>query len=188
MNKPKILTTVFVIFGTLISGQVYAGDSHQNNLTTKNSFVVPWDVGRDNPLICEVREENTGNYEVQVFSIIDNANSHRKIIYKHKTIDQPISIFPTKDVGGVLITIWESGSGYHIKAFSYSDQKIHEVLNSGSKYMPELVNMENGGIKIIITKTEANKPIKAMIYSWAGKKYVLQNTVSWEDRFVEALK
>lgn len=160
--------------------------------------VLRWDVGESSPLLCIVsRPKPASGPAESVLSIYRKSKGGYAKIYEYRPDASPISIFPTQDSGGRLITIWGSGSGYIIHSFAYQDKGIKQVLNTGSKWLPEfvLVNTRENTYKerILITELEWRKdpktglsdtfPKSAQVYQWNGKTYELIKTVPWQDRF-----
>ncbi len=93
-----------------------------------------------------------------------------------------------------LMTLWISGSGYHIKLFTINSTDISLSIDSGSSVVPEILDIDNDGLAEIFisdgafvvdatTNKVISKPTASHIYKWNGKKYLLTKTVPWETRF-----
>jgi hypothetical protein len=109
----------------------------------------------------------------------------------------PLSMFSTQAVGSRLVTVWVSGSGaYRVYIFAYRAGKVIQVLDVGSKAMPEFVygalsRMDNSQRVIVskgdwLTDDSAGvaylQPTTADVYIWNGTSYDAKPNVPWAER------
>ncbi|HEX2868470.1 MAG TPA: hypothetical protein VHO03_15615 [Ignavibacteriales bacterium] len=143
---------------------------------------------------CEISEKDSLNYKIRELNIKDSENNG-KILYSYQTIDYPIAVFPLGDDSANLMVTWETGSAFHIKVFSFNSGEVSKVLDTGSKYYPELFfeNENSGAIAIMVTNTGwvKNKkginelvPVSATRYLWNKTGYIQLPDIPWKERFV----
>jgi hypothetical protein len=90
------------------------------------------------------------------------------------------------------MTVWVSGSAFHINIFALVGKEIKLVLKEGSKSVPEVADVDNDGLSEILVSTgsvmvpNSNKvePEITRIYKWDGKLYKLIKTVPWKKRLL----
>ena len=190
----------FMIWGADATAQPNH-DSFLPNLIETNAVLSAtwWPVSDDTDLLCIVstpKSKSSGPAD-SVLSVFVKSQNKFKKIFEYKPDASPLCLFPTEASEGNLVSIWVSGSGYLVYAFAYSDGQIRMVLDSGSKWMPEITRLDTGHRiykdTIIITELTWSKdslseatnlmPSTAIVYEWDGRKYQIIKTVPWEDRF-----
>lgn len=154
-------------------------------------FQTKWDQN-EITLQCEISEKDSLNYKIRELKIKDSENNGN-ILYSFHTIDYPVAVLPLGDDSANLMVIWETGSAFHIQVFSFNNGKVSKVLDTGSKYYPELFyeNENSGAMTIMITNTGwINKegineliPVSATRYSWNKTRYVELPDIPWKERF-----
>lgn len=181
MNKIILLILVFSLFAS--TNHTIAKD-HRNSPTNKDIlFIAQWDVGLSSPLRVVVNEKEDINTKLLIRDLV----IYKKLgpddikIFSFKTPDVPVSIGQTKDVGGRLVTVWVSGSSYHIYVYSIFSNKIIQVLNTGSRAFPEIIYNDQGDEVIIVTGRIHEK--ESEIYHWQNNKYNLGKKVPYPERF-----
>lgn len=127
----------------------------------------------------------------------------------------PLSMFSISEANSNLVTVWLSGNGsYRLWVFSYSERKVNQVLQAGSKLMPEFVYPPASPGSLLVTKQELAhlpagywnqrivishlrwvldpksgartfEPVTASVYVWDGKAYRVRKDVPWKDRFIQ---
>jgi hypothetical protein len=93
--------------------------------------------------------------------------------------------------------VWVSGSGaYYVRIFAYSKGKVAQVLEAGSKLMPEFVyptlSFGNYSQRIIFANGSwlvdeksgqtSFHPSSADVYTWNGESYEARKNVAWKER------
>jgi hypothetical protein len=164
---------------------------------TKDSaiFKVQWNNTQGN-ISCIVNEREKDGYILRTLNFYLDKIETQNVISTYETIDYPIALIPLSDESNVLLAIYQSGSAYHIYAFSYIGNKIEQVLETGSRCFPELVYNSKGCYNIIVTDHEwgINKETKgkdllpkyATIYKWNGTRYLISKKVNWSQRLKKA--
>ncbi len=160
-------------------------------------YLVTWDVEEesDKKIICTVTESDSANYRIKKISFYRGSVQDENILAMFNEDDFIVAIFPLKDVSSNLMTIWEGGSAYKIRVYSYFNGKIQKTLEETSRLYPELFfdNRDFGTPSIVITDTQLKKtrsagkfeqqPTMSVIYKWNGTKFLKSKKVVWEKRF-----
>jgi len=115
--------------------------------------------------------------------------------YEYETMDRFSSCYSMEESGGKLLTVWDSGDTHHIVIFAIVEKTPKVVLMTGSKALPEIVDLDNDGIAEILiwsrsyevgTSAEGNirgyKWQAAYIYKWDGNSFTMVKTVPWQTR------
>ncbi len=127
----------------------------------------------------------------------------------------PLSVFSSSETASNLITVWVSADGsYHLWVFSYSGGQIDQLLNAGSKLMPEFVYPQESPGSLIVGRKEPShvhpgswsqriiisnlkwildpksgtrtyEPVTADVYVWDGEAYRVRKGVPWRDRLTK---
>ena len=115
--------------------------------------------------------------------------------YEYETGDWFLSLYPLKDSAGNLLTIWGGGVAYHFLIFSMVENKVHVVLEDGSYFLPDIIDIDGDGEQEILvtigkfTTTRANQiipPEGRRIYKWSEKEYILIGILPWM-KIIDAL-
>lgn len=109
--------------------------------------------------------------------------------------DRFLGMIPTRDAGGNLITLWVGGSAYKVLVVRYADGQIKQVLDVGTRSVPELVWCAGSEPAMLVARWDVPvdspdhtaRPLGVAIYCWKGDTYVKATTVPWKDRFAGAL-
>jgi hypothetical protein len=132
---------------------------------------------------------------IRQFDVYQEVNKEYNLIFSMKTLDNFVSMYPTEDIDSNLVTVWTSGSAYHIIVFSFNgEEKVNIVLDEHSKIHPEIIDFDNDGVfeifisygnflydqksKIIVTF-----PNEARLFKWNGKLYQQIKKIGWKNRF-----
>lgn len=165
-------------------------------LEPKNIFLAhQWDVDDDTQILCVATHNNRPS--PAELACYEGSSGELTKIYSMSPGDYPISIFSTSDVDPKLITIWVSGSAYILRIFYYEDGKITQVLEVGSKMMPEFVYpsaaIGKGQQRIVVSTMDwvsdlktgqaVLQPVLADVYQWSGTKFVVKKGIPWKKRF-----
>jgi hypothetical protein len=154
--------------------------------------MVPWTVGA-NDLLCVITERsikvNGESGPIRVVTIYRRDSKGLTRIFDSKTLDGFVTAFPLGEVGGRLFVVWTGGSAYHFSAYAMVGGSVRQVLDTGSKGMPEFVIDQNENESILITKKllvngewRRTNDSTTDIYSWDGAKYQLVANVPWSAR------
>jgi hypothetical protein len=89
-------------------------------------------------VICEVHEQRSSSDELPIreLSFID---SHGRHITAIQTADRFLSMYPIGDKNALFVTVWVGGSAYHVRVFTWKDNKPYCILDDGSKTFPEII-------------------------------------------------
>lgn len=140
--------------------------------TAAQQFVAQWDVGP--VLTCTVSETGAAHRERQL--VIKDGN---KLLARLTDLSRVIAIYPTRDVNGLLVTVWQGGSAYHVRAFVYRDARVVQVMDAGTYFFPELLDVDgDGSPELLIRETGGQLApdarllgTKIVAYKWDGKKF-----------------
>lgn len=163
-----------------------------------------WDLSVDNneeTCLCVITEHTLRMGEdvlpYRILSFYKKNDDKFAKIYKFISGDSFLGMYPMGEVNRNLFTLWVAGSAYHFEVFSLIDNKIKLVLDSGSKEMPEIADIDNDEEpEILLSEGHFKAAGKndtvfiwetTGIYKWNGKSYKLVKTVPWKNRF-NALK
>jgi hypothetical protein len=191
-----MLFTLSIVF---YAASVFGGEVVDKNQTSipqndgKMLFLSQWDTNADNPIMCNISEKkNRDGLPTRIFTCYKKSGGKDSEVFSFETLDYPVSMFQTSDMGGRLFTIWTSGSSYHFYAFAYIAEKVVKVLEKGSKTFPEFLIDSAGEDLLIISdvkwiaegKSSGQKRAtgKSVIYKWTGNSYEITNEVGWEKR------
>jgi hypothetical protein len=97
-----------------------------------------------------------------------------------------------------VMAIWATGSATVVTLFRVIDKDIRLVLEVGTKFSPEVIDLDGDGISEVLI-SEGNwisgkdgkrvfKPMKTSIYKFQKDKYIEIKTVSFENRFIALQK
>jgi len=109
-------------------------------------------------------------------------------IYEAKTADWFLSAYPTREDGRLLV-IWGGGSAYHIRVYAYLNGGVREVLDKGSRDMPEVLFDDKGRESVLLTSPEMvngnweNSGGTTSVFKWNGTSFDETGTVPWARRF-----
>jgi hypothetical protein len=134
-------------------------------------FVTSWDVGRI--LTCTVNDVTVNGYRVRMLTIADDRN----VLLEVKDPARVVALFPTRDLNGLLVSVWQTGSAYRVKAFAHNDSKVECVLDQGTYYFPELFDVDgDGSAEILIRERSDSNALnekrigsKVTALKWDGK-------------------
>jgi len=156
--------------------------------------IVPWSVSGGD-LVCVVSQKPNKGGPVAVLttktlSIYRKRGSRLMRIYRFQTPDTLLNMFPLGELDARLLTTWTGGSAYHIRAFAYVDGRVQQVLEAGSRGMPEVIIDENERESILVTQMQMTSgqwsrtpTSETDIYRWNGKTYEKVGPVPWAKRF-----
>lgn len=109
-------------------------------------------------------------------------------IFEAKTADWFFSAYPTRE-NGRFVVIWGAGSAYHIRVYAYLNGGVREVLDTGSRDLPEFLRTDEPQESILVTAPELvdgiwkNSAGTTAVFKWNGKTYAKIGTVPWSRRF-----
>jgi hypothetical protein len=134
-------------------------------------LVVPWDVGK--VLNCTVTETNRERTLV--------IRDHDNVLWTVSDFSRVVALFPTRDLNGFLVTVWQGGSAYRVRVFVFGDSKVRMVLDEGTYYFPELFDVDGDGtVEFLLRgRSDANTRDERLIgsqltaYKWDGKTFSL---------------
>jgi hypothetical protein len=99
-----------------------------------------------------------------------------------------VGMFPTREGGGNLITIWATANAYYVHVFAVVGGNVTTVLNAGTRLLPEILYVGQDPEPALVISTgvvledAGPRPSTADIYRWRGGRYVLDRTVPWDKR------
>ncbi len=139
-------------------------------------------------VICEVHEQRSGTdaLPTRELSFID---SHGRHVTATQTPDHFLSMFPIGDKNALLVTVWVGGSAYHVRVFTWKDNKPNCVLDDGSKTFPEFAFDVTGSKNIFFFLSDApggpDDPANwtTKCYRWDDSKMVFVKKVPASTRF-----
>jgi hypothetical protein len=160
---------------------------------TDDKFLVHWS-SNEMEILCSVKEDQSHSMILSFYK--DTLEKNNILFFYNSGGDSPISLFQDKDDSGNFITVWQSGSAYHIVVFGVINGKIEKALDTGAKCFPEFVFNKNNDYNIIIsehqwlvdrkTNDKALVPQSAYIYKWNGVKYIKSDKTKWSQRLQKA--
>jgi hypothetical protein len=125
----------------------------------------------------------------KALDIYQNTGSSVKRIFEFETPDTLLNMYPLGELDARLVTTWIGGSAYHIRGFAYIDGGVRQVLDAGSRGMPEVIIDKNEQEAILVTHMQMkngqwgrNPDATTDIYKWNGKAYNKVGTVPWAKR------
>lgn len=156
--------------------------------------MVPWTVGA-NDLLCVVTERrisvNGESGPIRVIKIYRRDCKALIRIFDSKTLDSFVTAFPLSEVRGRLFVVWTGGSAYHFSAYALLGGNVKQVLDAGSKGIPEFVIDKDENEAILMTQKiyvngewRRNEDSNTEVYAWNGSEYEVTARVPWEKRFV----
>lgn len=115
-------------------------------------------------------------------------------LFRRAEGDHFLGAFPTRDVGGHLVTLW-MGRVYRISILAEKQGGIAEVLAAASASIPEVLYCTNGDAVVVVTEWGWKlagddrhwSPLAATIYRWRGGVYESAERTSWADRASRAM-
>lgn len=96
---------------------------------------LPWDSG-STEYVVSVYEAHEG---LPSRVITFKAAEEGRQLVSFKTADSFVSAFTLRDVGGCLISLWTTGSAYHVWGFFSKGGAVHDVIDVWSKSPPNLL-------------------------------------------------
>jgi hypothetical protein len=97
-----------------------------------------------------------------------------------------------------IMAIWATGSATVVTLFRVIDKDIRLVLEVGTKFSPEVIDLDGDGVKEVLISEgswtagkdgkRVFKPIKTSIYRFQKDKYIETKTVPFENRFMALQK
>jgi hypothetical protein len=109
-------------------------------------------------------------------------------VFETETADWFFSAYPTRE-GGRLLVIWGGGSAYHVNVYAYLTGKVRQVLDEGSRDVPEVSFDDEGRESILLTSpgmvdgTWKNSTGTTSVFMWNGNSYSKIGTFPWSRRF-----
>jgi hypothetical protein len=92
-------------------------------------------------------------------------------------------MYPLGDFNGRLFTTWVGGSAYHLRVWAFVDGQVKQVLDEGTKMVPEFLYDDQGRESVLITdpvlengKWTATNGTTA-VFKWNGERYERIGTV-----------
>lgn len=155
--------------------------------------VLPWTVGSRDLLVIVTDRRVSDNGETglsRALTVYSRRGDGLVKAFEYQTLDGFISAFPLSETGGRLFAAWTGGSAYHFSVYSSNGGPIKEVLQAGSRGMPEIVIGQDENESILVTQKQLvggewrrTKNSTTDIYVWNGTDYKLARTVPWNTRF-----
>lgn len=155
--------------------------------------VVPWMVGRD-ALLCVVSERQitvsgeTG--PARFLTVYEMKQETLTPVFDFQTLDSFVKAAPLFETGGRLFTVWSGGSAYHFRAYAWKEGSVRQVLETGSRGMPEIqIDGDENEWILVTEKTlirnqwRRTRDSATRIYRWDGNTYQVLATVPWRTRF-----
>ena len=68
---------------------------------------------------------------------------------EYSTPDSFLTAFFLSDSYAFLMTIWVSGSAYHVRVYGMRDEDIRLLLEEGSKSFPDIHVLEDGKVEVV---------------------------------------
>jgi hypothetical protein len=143
-------------------------------------------------LLCTVREVRgkNGPLPIRTLSFYSTTNRipSQPVLVLQKTVNYVFfAMYPTRDVDGDFMTVWQGASGYHVELFHHAGKAISCVLESGCNLPPELAwsSHEEKTPVVLLTSTRGSNNPKdwgTRIYRWNGKEYALEKQVGYLTR------
>ncbi len=148
-----------------------------------NSQVL-WPI-HNSTVVCEVHEQSSAPDDLQTRELLftDSYGNHITAI---RTPDSFLSMYPISDESDLFVTVWVGGSAYHIRVFTWKDNKPYCVLDDGSKNFPEIV-FDAGNTFFFLSDAPGgpDNPTnwKTKCYQWNGETMAFIKEVSSGLRF-----
>src|SRR6266481_9665766 len=156
--------------------------------------VVPWSVG-DETLLCVVVQRDVtltsrDTLPVRVLTIYRKRGAVLKKLFEDDKADALLEMHPLGEQDARLFTAWTGGSAYHFRVFAFVNGQVKQVLEAGSKGMPEIIIDEDERESILITDMEMVGSLWTRgaavattdIYKWNGAAYDKVSPVPWAKR------
>jgi len=178
------------------SGKANAGD---NVIASSRWYVnckpgdapVIKDCGSTHLLTVEVLRLDDGATKLRVSDLQNGKSVH---LAEFERGEDFLGMWPTRDSGGNLITLWVGGSANHLFVLHYAKGRIVPVLDDGAGSPPEFAECLAGEPAVLLThwqmpsgaKDHLLRPTGSDVYCWSGESYAKATTAPWVERFARA--
>ncbi len=144
-------------------------------------------------LLIEVSRGRDIGDELSV--VTRDAQGRPRQVFRRAEGDRFLGMYPTRDVGGHLVTVWIGGSAYKLAVLREKDGHVTQVLATGSESMPEVVYCASGEAMFLITHWtwtgsgdgRQKTPSETAILKWHGDAYAQVETSAWPERGARAM-
>jgi hypothetical protein len=107
----------------------------------------------------------------------------------------PINTMTTMALGGFLLVESGTGSGHLVQVYGYSKGKVQQLLDTGSKDLPDVVRQVGNNLAFALIVRDDSEGVAARgstrdtatVYLFSSQGTFKRNVVPWQDRF-ELLK
>ena len=170
MNSKKIVgkTIPFLFFLSACSAHQHVCPSAATIWRVENSKVISVEYFSPTSALQKGSAPESDDFGQLIFKDSDG----RKEISRETNDDQFLSMFVTGESGGRLVTVWMGGSSYHFIVYSYENDKIKRVLETGSKLMISLERRPNRNETLQVYHFDKGIAETLETYEWGGDKYV----------------
>jgi len=151
----------------------------------------PWRVaGREGHLVCEVSQQASSGVAIpmRVLTIYRKGAAKLATVFRFETPDSVLNVYPLGDYNARLFSTWVGGSAYHLRAWSFADGQVKQVLDEGSRLPPEFLYDDEGRESVLITDPAMENGQwtathgTTTVFKWTGQAYDKLGTVPWAKR------
>jgi hypothetical protein len=98
------------------------------------------------------------------------------IHYDERYFDFPIAAFRLSDDPKHMITLWQSGSAYHVRIYSFNRGKISKTFDQGTKTPPQFGYGSAGQLIVLldnpIRECDGRAKKVSSIWLWTGDRFI----------------
>lgn len=128
--------------------------------------------------ILEASQMQSSAWKGRQVHIACNSDRMRPLTLRETVFDAPVSIFRLYDGASQIITLWASGSAYHLRIYNVQPDRIVKVLDAGTKSAPQFIYDTDGKPSVVLQNDDAavapgTVPVHGVIWTWNGARYQL---------------
>lgn len=149
-NTQMTVLNLLLAFFILNISEPVSGEQGAGRLIAQQT----WTVTDGTVVALTVREQKApaGYTERTLEGSVDSPSGGERVL-QFQEADAFTGMFPLETGDGHLLTLWTSGSAYRIRVFARVAKQFKLVLDEGSRFSPELRDLDNDGtLEILITR------------------------------------
>lgn len=149
-NTQMTVLNLLLAFFILNISELVSGEHGASRLVAQQT----WTVTDGTVVTLTVREHRApeGYTERTLEGSVDNRSGRERVL-QFQEADAFTGMLPLETGDGHLLTLWTSGSAYRIRLFARVKKEFKLVLDEGSRFSPELRDVDNDGtLEILITR------------------------------------